>query len=253
MTTGQRNMTDTQPSQSHGRTSEKGTKPSRTILRSIMDDTGWSATELAHQMGLDKSSIAKVLRSERNMGFDLLAQGLHRAGFTIRVERDAPFAPSETDELHGLLTELRRPIEQRLIDNGTTWRALSTHIDELVHSTDRNDQCIAFTQASYGIRDQRWLATLAGLYRYLRWGDGTSRRLMATTFRPTLRRYRLASPWSPLPNAVIDHERERSTRAGASPDAAFSKDFLVYNVLIPAADLPSSFPSDRAAAERRGH
>ncbi|KAA8815781.1 XRE family transcriptional regulator [Bifidobacterium callitrichos] len=206
-----------------------------------MDDTGWNATELARHMGLDKSSIAKVLRGDRHMGFDLLAEGLERAGFTLRVERTASFVPDPPDnELHSLLIELRRPVDQRLIDNGTIWRALSTHIDELVRAANRDDQCIAFTQASYGIRDQRWLATLAGVYRYLRWGDGTSRRLMTTTYKPTLRRYRLLSAWSPLPTAIIEHERERSMRRGKASNATFSEDFLVYNVLIPVADLPSA-------------
>ena len=237
-------MADTQPLKADVRTpgtdiSRTDTKPSGTILRSIMDDTGWNATELARHMDLDKSSIAKVLRGDRNMGFDLLAEGLEKAGFTLRVERTSPFDPDPPDEFHGLLTELRRPIEQQLIDNGATWRALSTHIDELVRAANRDDQCIAFTQASYGIRDQRWLAILAGIYRYLHWGDGTSRRNMATTYRPTLRHYRLVSPWSPLPKTIIDHERERSARRGENPNAAFSKDFLVYNVLIPVADLPS--------------
>lgn len=239
-----KNTADMQPSDaavcvSGTNVSGTDTKPSGTILRSIMDDTGWNATELARHMDLDKSSIAKVLRGDRNMGFDLLAEGLEKAGFTLRVERTSPFDPDPPDEFHGLLTELRRPIEQQLIDNGATWRALSTHIDELVRAANRDDQCIAFTQASYGIRDQRWLAILAGIYRYLHWGDGTSRRNMATTYRPTLRHYRLVSPWSPLPKTIIDHERERSARRGENPNAAFSKDFLVYNVLIPVADLPS--------------
>ncbi|KFI97902.1 helix-turn-helix domain-containing protein [Bifidobacterium stellenboschense] len=208
------------------------------ILQSIMADTGWTASELARHMGIDKSSVAKVLRGERSMGSDLLAKGLERAGFTVRVERSAPFDPSPTDELHGLLAELRRPIDQRLIDNGMTWRSLSSRLDDLFHASDRDDQCIAFTQASYGIRDHRWLATLAGIYRHLRWGDGTSRHLMATTATSVGRRYRLASPWSPLPTGIIDHERERSSRRGKQPDTTFSQGFLIYNVLIPTADLP---------------
>lgn len=208
------------------------------ILQAIMADTGWTASELARHMGIDKSSVAKALRGDRSMGFDLLAASLNRAGFTLRVERTAPLDPSPTDELHGLLAELRRPIDQRLIDNGMIWRSLSSRLDDLFHASDRDDQCIAFTQASYGIRDRRWLATLAGIYRHLRWGDGASRRLMATTVISVGRRYRLASPWSPLPTTIIDHERERSTRRGERPDVSFSRDFLVYNVLIPVADLP---------------
>ncbi|MBW3080597.1 hypothetical protein [Bifidobacterium saguinibicoloris] len=196
-------------------------------------------------MDIDKSSLAKALRGDRSMGFDLFAEGLRKAGFTIRVERSAPFDHLPEDELHALLTELRRPIDQRLIDNGATWRSLSSHIDDLFHAADRNLQCIAFTQAAYGIQDRRWIATLAGVYRHLHWGDGTSRRIMATTCVTPGRRYRLTAPWSPLPPSIIDHERERSARRGEPPNSSFSRDFLAYNVLIPAMDLPDARPSHR--------
>ncbi|MBT1180421.1 XRE family transcriptional regulator [Bifidobacterium sp. CP2] len=218
-----------------------------------MAETGWNAAELAQHMGVDKSSLAKVLRGDRSMGFDLFAEGLRKAGFAIRAERSAPLIQLPQNELHALLAELRRPIDQHLIDNGAAWRSLSSHLDDLLHAADRNLQCIAFTQAAYGIRDRRWLATLAGVYRHLRWGDGTSRRTMTTTCVSPGRRYRLPIPWSPLPQSIIDHERERSARRKEPPDAAFSPDFLAYNVLIPVADLPDASHSRRRRPDALPH
>ena len=56
------------------------------VLNEVMSQTGWNAYELAQRTGLDRSAIGRVLRGQRGMLFDVLVEGLERAGFGLHLE-----------------------------------------------------------------------------------------------------------------------------------------------------------------------
>ena len=79
------------------------------VLNEVMSQTGWNAYELAQRTGLDRSAIGRVLRGQRGMLFDVLVEGLERAGFGLHLEAVAPSQTIPEDELHmlGLLISMQ--------------------------------------------------------------------------------------------------------------------------------------------------
>ena len=206
-------------------------------LVALMSQTGWNADELAQRAGLDRSAIGRVLRGQRGMLFDVLAEGLERAGFGLHLEAVAPSQTIPEDELHMLLAQLRRPPDARNVQH----------------------QRISFVRAVARVNDACWIAFLAGLYRFLRW-DINPRNRRLTLVPPY--RYGLDGWWSPLPSAAIMHVLHRyeeplhdmdytylpliDYKLNAMQRKQFNQDFMEYGILIPADDLSQSSSGTQA-------
>lgn len=198
------------------------------VFRHIIRMTGWSEYELAKHTGIDKSSIFRALRGQREISYGKLSAGLERAGFRFYIERDAFPATDAADttgtdadnavsaldvtddnamlRLIGYVQD--SPCEER-IASGETWAYLKSFINEIAVHPGRGDLCIPFSRVIRRVRNPHWQAFMAGLYRFMRWGDGTSRRWFITSVTSTDCHYRLDEPWSPLPKTVINHLLQR--------------------------------------------
>ena len=103
------------------------------------------------------------------MLFDVLVEGLERAGFGLHLEAVAPSQTIPEDELHMLLAQLRRPPDFDAIESGATWSTLKMLCVNLIHARNVQHQRISFVRAVARVNDACWIAFLAGLYRFLRW------------------------------------------------------------------------------------
>ena len=117
------------------------------VLNEVMSQTGWNAYELAQRTGLDRSAIGRVLRGQRGMLFDVLVEGLERAGFGLHLEAVAPSQTIPEDELHMLLAQLRRPPDFDAIESGATWSTLKMLCVNLIHARNVQHQRISFVRA----------------------------------------------------------------------------------------------------------
>ena len=229
------------------------------VLNEVMSQTGWNAYELAQRTGLDRSAIGRVLRGQRGMLFDVLAEGLERAGFGLHLEAVAPSQTIPEDELHMLLAQLRRPPDFDAIESGATWSTLKMLCVNLIHARNVQHQRISFVRAVARVKDACWIAFLAGLYRFLRW-DINPRNRRLTLVPPY--RYGLDGWWSPLPSAAIMHVLHRyeeplhdmdytylpliDYELNAMQRKQFNQAFMEYGILIPADDLSQSSSGTQA-------
>jgi transcriptional regulator with XRE-family HTH domain len=229
----------------------KSFRPSAVVLDEVIGQTGWSAYELAQHTGLNRATICRILNGQRGVSFDLLAEGLERAGFQLRLESMSPGQTIPEDELHAILAYFHRPPSFEDLEQGVTWSTLKALCSDLIHAHGVQHQRIAFTRAITRINTSCWIAFLAGLYRFLRWDIAplTSNLLLVPPWR-----YGLETWWSPLPSAVINHLLHRYEEPFNDSDYAyrplperglsadqrrlFNADFLEYSVLIPADDFP---------------
>ena len=122
------------------------------VLNEVMSQTGWNAYELAQRTGLDRSAIGRVLRGQRGMLFDVLAEGLERAGFGLHLEAVAPSQTIPEDELHMLLAQLRRPPDFDAIESGATWSTLKMLCVNLIHARNVQHQRISRPSGCTGER-----------------------------------------------------------------------------------------------------
>ena len=133
------------------------------VLNEVMSQTGWNAYELAQRTGLDRSAIGRVLRGQRGMLFDVLAEGLERAGFGLHLEAVAPSQTIPEDELHMLLAQLRRPPDFDAIESGATWSTLKMLCVNLIHARNVQHQRISFVRAVARVNDACWFIPFSAL------------------------------------------------------------------------------------------
>lgn len=220
------------------------------VFRHIIRMTGWSEHELAKHTGIEKSSISRALHGQREISYGKLAVGLERAGFRLCIERDA-FPDTDATDATGIsvgnagifLDTIDDSVMLRLIGyvqddpceeriaSGEAWAYLQSFINEIAAHPGRGDLCMPFSRLIRRVRNPHWQAFMAGLYRFMRWGDGTSRRWLVTSIAggtSTDARYRLDEPWSPLPKTVINHLLQRVQNTRAQSDHA-QNDLVQYS------------------------